>query len=525
MAWTKDIATATATDIATTTPEVLTTGNLGATVNVGDLIVVHCSRDNQAGDSASPTDTLADNKGNTYSTAVGFSTAGAANRNAGILFYCTAAQSIASGGPIVYTWNIEDAAAIATKVINVAVHRPGNATGGTPIVTNSAEVLATTTPSVTATGVTSGDLVVGCVGLEEQSTTVTAWTRDSDTTNGSWSDPAVTVQSVKAGTVNDNASCMQAKVTTGTGDQTYNPTINTTNDTTCLIASFRENVPPSAPAECATVAVAVDEPTITVSSSATAESVAVGATANEASSASVTNVDSEHVAIGAVANEPTVNIEEASGENAPAECATVAVAAEDATVTVSSTADSEHAAATVTANDAVATVSANATAEDAAVTVTVEDATVTVTGAANATAEDAAVTATANDATITVSSNATAEHAAVTVTANDASSVSATNAAAECATVTVEALDAGINLGGTDTDADAECATVTVTALNAAVDVALDWLTLTVRERRHTVTLREDQGVSGRERTHTATLTEDTSVTARERQLVTLGST
>lgn len=74
----------------------------------------------------------------------------------------------------------------------------------------------TGTPTVTTSSITSPDYVIGFASAEGDNT----WTSDADTTNGSWSSPAIAVLAAGVRT-----SIAQYKKVTGSGTQTYNPTL------------------------------------------------------------------------------------------------------------------------------------------------------------------------------------------------------------------------------------------------------------------------------------------------------------
>lgn len=84
----------------------------------------------------------------------------------------------------------------------------GTSTGGTP----TATTIGTTQPA-------AGNLVIGLLGSETDANA----TRDSDTTNGSWSTLSFT--RTTGGNAATNVTVgMQYKIVTATGNQTYNPT-------------------------------------------------------------------------------------------------------------------------------------------------------------------------------------------------------------------------------------------------------------------------------------------------------------
>jgi len=92
------------------------------------------------------------------------------------------------------------------------------AAGSTPEFSTGAQTTGTSTnPTITSSSITSGNMIVGAIAAESNA----AMTADSDSTNGNWS--ANQSGSAGNGTSAANIEIMsQRKVTTGTGTQTYN---------------------------------------------------------------------------------------------------------------------------------------------------------------------------------------------------------------------------------------------------------------------------------------------------------------
>lgn len=84
---------------------------------------------------------------------------------------------------------------------------------------------ATAAPTVTTSSITSGDVVIGA--LHNEYGTEQTVTADADASNGSWS--AQQASEVGSTTTGINTAA-QAKVTSGTATQTYNPTMGTSSD-------------------------------------------------------------------------------------------------------------------------------------------------------------------------------------------------------------------------------------------------------------------------------------------------------
>src|SRR3990167_2731277 len=95
---------------------------------------------------------------------------------------------------------------------------------------------ATTTPTVTTSSITSGDVVIG--GLHNEYGTAQTITQDGDATNGAWSSQ----QTTEVGTTTTGQSVSsQYKITTGTATQTYNPTLGTSSDVILSWLQLRES--------------------------------------------------------------------------------------------------------------------------------------------------------------------------------------------------------------------------------------------------------------------------------------------
>ena len=91
--------------------------------------------------------------------------------------------------------------------------------------TGGAGVGATTgTPSVTTTSIANGDYVIGMVAAEGDNTI----NADTDTVNGSWSSQARSLAG-PIGTSGTSISAQYKKVTAA-GTQTFDPTLNATQD-------------------------------------------------------------------------------------------------------------------------------------------------------------------------------------------------------------------------------------------------------------------------------------------------------
>lgn len=94
---------------------------------------------------------------------------------------------------------------------------------------------ATTTPTVTTASITSGDVVIGA--LHNEYGTAQTVTADADASSGAWS----AQQTAEIGTTAAGMTvASQAKVTSGTATQTYNPTLGTSSNVILSWIQLRE---------------------------------------------------------------------------------------------------------------------------------------------------------------------------------------------------------------------------------------------------------------------------------------------
>jgi hypothetical protein len=167
----------------------------------------------------SPT-SITDSDGNLWTRRVSaFQDPGAANAGVEISIYTapitTAFQTtdnitITWGGgtsPTAKAWTLTEFT--TSSIDNILVFKDG--AGGTGA--NDG------TPSITTTSVTNNDAVVGMGGAEAGPST---WTGDADTTNGSWVAQVTTAFGTGTSAMSITS---QRKIVTGSGTQTYNPTL------------------------------------------------------------------------------------------------------------------------------------------------------------------------------------------------------------------------------------------------------------------------------------------------------------
>lgn len=224
----QDIGAATPKATAQTTTAVTFTG--ATKPAAGDLVYVHCCRDNNTSDALS--DTCTDSNGNTYTRVPATPVLSPAGASAAAGCVTVAFYSILttgwSAGTNTVTWTHPSLTSGGARAMRVEHFQPG---AGYVIsdVGSSSGISAGGTPTAT-TSVGTGDLVIGTVGYEQ----TTAVTGDSDTTNGSWS---TAVKSTTAGTTAAAISVAnQYKIVTATGSQTFNPTV--AGDSAAIVAGF-----------------------------------------------------------------------------------------------------------------------------------------------------------------------------------------------------------------------------------------------------------------------------------------------
>lgn len=197
----------------------------------GTLVLFAVSYDNAGTNGADPYSSIADTAGNTWVSRLDvLNDPGAANEGLVVRLFETyqTAGTLTTGSTITITFSTSVTAKVGTLTqLAGSVGTPTYVTGATGTGSSS-------TPSITTGSITSGDYVFGATGQEGGGTQ----TGDSDTTNGSWSAQQWVVTNLTGNT--NQGITTQGKVTTGTGAQTYNTTINTTRDWSILWAQYTE---------------------------------------------------------------------------------------------------------------------------------------------------------------------------------------------------------------------------------------------------------------------------------------------
>lgn len=208
------------------------------TIAIGDLLVVCFARDDLAADSAAPTDTLVDNKGNTYSQAAAISGQSAAGSAVAIIFYAVAAQAVTGGTNIQFTFDFQGTTNVTAKGA-VWDHFSGNATSNVLDQHTTAAGTGTSALSVGPITPSGTDyLVVAMAGWEANDSLASWGLGDTDTTAGSWS-ALVTGGSFSGGSAANIQAVQQYKITTGNNAQTWNMTGPSAADWRAAIASFK----------------------------------------------------------------------------------------------------------------------------------------------------------------------------------------------------------------------------------------------------------------------------------------------
>lgn len=203
----------------------------GASFAVGDMVVVCVSADNNGSGGATSLSSVTDAQGNTYTQRVNNTQdpgAAAAGQTLGIYTAIVTTALVTTDDITVnFSPNTAAKAALVWKVVAGATEFPKFVAAGST-------AAATASPTTGAVSVNSGDVIIGALARESNSTV----TADADTTNGNWS-----TQVSVAGNTGTNATSSQItsqwKVVTATGNQTYNPTATSAD----LVIGYIEATP------------------------------------------------------------------------------------------------------------------------------------------------------------------------------------------------------------------------------------------------------------------------------------------
>ena len=185
------------------------------------LAVLALAYDNSGTQGADPFSSINDNAGNTWTSRLnGLNDPGAASAGSTLRIFTSFVASLTTSNTITVTFTTNTTAKSWTLTqfsSNTANFIADYLSSGTPATGTS------TTPTIAALSMTSGDAIFGAMA-NEGNATITA---DSDTTNGSWS----TQQTVNNGTGTSGMQvASQYKIVNATGNQTYNLTLSASGD-------------------------------------------------------------------------------------------------------------------------------------------------------------------------------------------------------------------------------------------------------------------------------------------------------
>ncbi len=197
----------------------------------GALVLLAVSYDNAGTNGADPFSSITDTHSNTWTSRVAvLNDPGAANEGLVLRLFETYqdAGQLNTSDTVTLTFSTSVTAKVCTFTqLSGSTGTPTYVASGTATGTSS-------TPSITTDSIASGDYVFGATGQEGGG----AQTGDSDTTNGSWSAQQHVVTNLTG--VGNQGITTQGKVTTGTGTQSYDTTINNTRDWAILWAQYTE---------------------------------------------------------------------------------------------------------------------------------------------------------------------------------------------------------------------------------------------------------------------------------------------
>jgi hypothetical protein len=216
----------------TTTTWVITPASYPA---AGSLLVLVAAYDNSGSGGADPYSSIADSKGNTWTSRHG-TLRDPSTANAGcVLRIFTTRQDV---GTLVSADTVTITLGTTTVAKAWALWEITAAGGSYAdyLATETGAGGASTTPSVTTSSITSGDLVVGAVAFEYGAGATLTY--DGDTSSGTWVNGQTAGTS---GTTNGMSVIGETKVTTGTATQTYDPTSDTSSDWAAGWISVHEN--------------------------------------------------------------------------------------------------------------------------------------------------------------------------------------------------------------------------------------------------------------------------------------------
>jgi hypothetical protein len=191
----------------------------GSNCTAGALLVLVIAYDNSGTGGVDPYSAISDSVGNTWTSRLNVLKNGGAANSGCVLRIFTCPQNVAA---LTTSNTITVSFGGITTVARAWTLQEFTSSNGTPTyVSGSGATFTTSTPTITTSSVGTGNAVI--CGLSVENGTAITITADSDSTNGVWS----TQQTSKIGIGNAGINvASQFKVISGTGTQTYNPTIN-----------------------------------------------------------------------------------------------------------------------------------------------------------------------------------------------------------------------------------------------------------------------------------------------------------
>lgn len=266
---------------------------------VGDMLIVDIAGSNSGTNGAASISGVTDSGGNTYTQRVLVNRdPGAVNEGTTLGGYVAPVTAAMTLGTITVSFSPD------TPQAAVVVYRVQPSAGYALeyLAAGAGASGSSSTPSITSSSIASGETIIGLIAAEYDS----AATGDADSTNGSWSTIYTAVANGGAGA---NYQCVgaQYKTVTGTGTQTFNPTLGASRDWAINYIVVREvlgsrsadaatSVDSVVPATAMTVAVS-SASEVAVSTATTGAVAGVGSASEQASDVASVPVAAESVTV------------------------------------------------------------------------------------------------------------------------------------------------------------------------------------------------------------------------------------
>ncbi len=211
-----------------------------STIAAGSMGVLVVAADNAgaSGSTAVCPTTLTDSVGNTWTrrnSTIRDPGAASAGAELGIYTCDKLTTQLTSSNNVTITWagsvSVTAKAYTFTEIAPTSLYQMKYGTTATGVTGNTAN------PTTTTSSITSGHIVIGGGAAEASSG---AWTGDSDTSNGNW-----TTQQTNGFGTTTSGMCVtsQAKITTATATQTYNPALSAVDNAIAWISVYEELIP------------------------------------------------------------------------------------------------------------------------------------------------------------------------------------------------------------------------------------------------------------------------------------------